>query len=84
MQNNGRNKAPGRWITMVGSAAVAVAIWVAVSHTPGATQSAPTANATADPNFSVSDNFLTQPAAQSTVTQPVSVPSAAALRTRGS
>ena|ERR1035437_11143506 len=77
MTKNGRNGTSARWITVLGSAAVALAIWAAVVNSPSATQSATQPvtqpNPTTNPNFSANDTFLTQPYVQSgtSYTQPI-------------
>ena len=91
VKKTGHNKATARWITVLGSAAIGLAIWAAVVNSPSATQSAQVAAAPAASSFSLSDTFLTQPSLQpSSVSTPgtsaktVSAQSTARLRTRAS
>ncbi len=94
MSNTGKSSASARWITVLGSAAVALAIFAAVTHSPSATQTAapPPSTPTSDPNFSANDSFLTQPYIQSggAYSQPIpqsgvqSYPTSSRFRTRGS
>ena len=94
MKKTTRSGASARWITVFGSAGVALAIWTAVIHSPSATQSAaPAATPTADANFGTNDTFLTQPYVQNgaSYSQPIpqgstiqSYPTRTGLRSRGS